>query len=110
MKKILLGLAICFAVSLDAFAGNGYCDSRPSNRERQNCYESGVEAHVSQIKQSLQYLMRSPKLTQQQKQQLQQEQSAWFDKVGRYCNDNVVCLHDAAVERSSYLARQVRNN
>jgi len=103
MKHIFLSLGLLLAFTSNAFAGNGYCDSRPSNRERRNCYQNAVESNVSMIKQNYQYLMSSSRLTQQQKQQLQQDQNAWIDKVGRYCGDNLSCLYESSAERSMSL-------
>ena len=110
MKQVFSALALLFAAFPYAFAGNGYCDSRRSNQEMQSCYQNAIEVNASQIKQNLQYLMRSPKINQQQKQQLQQEQSTWVGKLDRYCGSDMRCVYDAAAERNSYLARQVRNN
>lgn len=103
MKRVLLSTGLFLALASKAFAGNGYCDSRPSNRERQNCYQNAVESNVMMIKQNYQYLMSSSKLTQQQKQQLQQDQNAWIGKVDRYCGDNLSCLYESSAERSMSL-------
>jgi uncharacterized protein YecT (DUF1311 family) len=110
MKRILSALVLVLAASHEAFAGNGYCDSRRSNREIESCYKNVIEVNASQIKQNYQSLLQSPKLTQQQKQQLQQDQSAWIEKLDRYCKNDMRCISDEAAKRNYFLAGQVRNN
>jgi uncharacterized protein YecT (DUF1311 family) len=104
MKTSALILAALSMASSAAFAGNGYCDSRPSRREQQNCYQNAIESNVSLIKQNYQFLMASPKLTQQQKQQLQNDQTAWGNKVDGYCNGNLMCLYESTASRYMFLA------
>ncbi|ONN64979.1 lysozyme inhibitor LprI family protein [Herbaspirillum sp. VT-16-41] len=104
MKNSLVVLTVLSIVSSLALAGNGYCDSRPSRREQQDCYQNAIESNVSLIKQNYQFLMASPKLTQQQKQQLQNDQAAWGNKVDGYCNGNLMCLYESTASRYMYLA------
>lgn len=107
MKNTLLSAGLLLAFASNAFAGNGYCDSRPSNRERQNCYQNAIESNISLIKQNYQFLMSSTKLNQQQKQQLQNDQAAWGNKVDGYCNGNLMCLYESTASRYMYLAGMV---
>lgn len=104
MKNTVFVLTILSITTSAALAGNGYCDSRPSRREQQNCYQNAIESNVSLIKRNYQFLMASPKLTQQQKQQLQNDQAAWGKKVDGYCNGNLMCLYESTSSRYMYLA------
>lgn len=110
MKQIFSALVLFFAAFPYASAGNGYCDSRRSNQEMQSCYQNAIETNLSGIKQNFQYLMRSPKLNQQQKQQLQREHGTWANQVDRQCGNNMLCIYDASAERNSYFSRLVRDN
>lgn len=103
MRNFFLLLSALLFLSSQAIAGNGYCDSRQSNREIENCYKNGIEVSASQIKKNYQLLMQSPKLSQQQKNELQKDQNAWIEKVGSYCGNDIRCASDSAVRRNSYL-------
>lgn len=104
MKTSALMLVALLMASSAAVAGNGYCDSRPSRREQQNCYQNAIESNISLIKQNYQFLMATPRLTQQQKQQLRDDQAAWGNKVDGYCNGNLMCLYESASSRYMHLA------
>lgn len=110
MKQIASALVMLIVLSLNAFAaGNGYCDGRRSNQEVEQCYQNVIEVNASQIKQNYERLMQSPKLTQQQKQQLQQNQSAWVANVSNYCNNDIRCYSDSAKDRNYLLASKLKN-
>ena len=94
-------------LSSQAIAGNGYCDSRQSNREIENCYKAGIEVYAGQIKKNYQLLMQSPKLSQQQKNELQEDQNAWVERLGRYRGNDIRCTSDSAQQRNSYLYLRV---
>lgn len=102
MRNIFFFSALLF-LSSQAIAGNSYCDSRQSNREIENCYKNVIEVYASQIKKNYQLLIQSPKLSQQQKNELQKDQDVWIEKVGRHCGNNFRCAFDVAVDRNSYL-------
>jgi uncharacterized protein YecT (DUF1311 family) len=110
MKQIASALVMLFVLSSNVFAAvNGYCDGRRSNQEVEQCYQNVIEVNVSQIKQNYERLMQSPKLTQQQKQQLQQNQSAWVANVSNYCNNDIRCYSDSAKDRNYLLASKLKN-
>lgn len=78
-----------------------------SNRIVEDCYKNSIEVSVSQIKKNYQILMQSPKVSQQQKDELRKNQDAWIEKVGSYCSNDIRCVYDATVERNSQLYLRV---
>jgi len=110
MKYLLAAVIGMTGISLQAHAGNSYCDSRQPNREVIACYKSGIEVHASQIKKNYQILMQSPKLSPQEKDALRKDQEAWINKVGQHCGSDVRCVHDAAKERNAYLYLRVHKS
>lgn len=103
MKKTILAIAISF-VSFASLA-NGYCNSRPSQAERDNCYRllksngnadpmNGMKLSMAQEVFDLnrRTVERSPKLTSEDRAALLAQMDKFSSEKGGNCNGNMVCL------------------
>lgn len=91
MKTII---AIVFAFfSLNAFAGNDYCDSRPG-QTRQSCYQLAIDGHYKTIARWTKETMGSSKVSAAEKEEFKNKYAPWLERIGRECK-TMNCEYDS---------------
>ena len=100
MKSLFLILSFFFSVN--AFAGNSYCDSRPQQRSKVMCYEQAITMQNNLVQTN--YNALSSKMPSKQFNALVEEGRHWSAEVNNRCTTSLVCVHDSLRNRNDYLA------
>lgn len=107
----ILIITILSFFSVQAFA-NGYCDSRPSQAERERCYRNApsmnrfandsIDKKLNRSTQTLkQYegeVLGSSKLSKEEKDEFKTKQANWKKKL-ETCGDNKQCRYNQTSDR-----------
>lgn len=108
MKKIIASIILTL-ISITAIAGNSYCNNRPTGRDVQRCYVNAIEMQHNMIKQYLQKIYASRKLSHEDKLAVSRSMDAWYDEVQQSCRDNA-CAYDYYVARRNVVIQYYRQN
>lgn len=90
--KYLIAFFIAF-FSLNAFAGNDYCDSRPASI-RQGCYQQIIDGHYKTIARWTNEINASSKVSEAEKKEIREHYGAWLDRIEKQCRTQM-CEHDS---------------
>ncbi len=101
MKKFFITL-IFSLISTVSFAGNGYCDGRPSAREVQRCYVNAVQSQNGIMNSLVEKIMASNKITHQDKAELDKHIEDWSNRVNSTCRSDV-CIYNSLVDYNRQL-------
>lgn len=96
MKKFIAFAALSLVTTLSV-ASNGYCDGRKTQAEVQRCYVNAVQMQNGMIKNIVQQVYASPKLTDEDKRTFAQEHQNWVNWVNKACSNNV-CMYNEMVK------------
>lgn len=98
MKYLIATFLLLLGFS--AYAGNGYCDSRPSPNDRQRCYNLNIGMQNNVLDQTRRKFLTDPKVPEQEKQALRDFDQQWVRDVNASCRTSV-CTYDAIVRYNS---------
>lgn len=101
-RKALPTLFMYFLVS-PVFA-NGYCDSRQTQKDYDNCYRVNIEAQTRLLEKNYREVINHPNLPADNRAKLEQNQNEWTDQVNSQCRDNS-CMLSALENRNSQLRK-----
>lgn len=101
VKKLFISIFLS-AISVGAVAGNGYCDGRKTQAERDNCYRNAVQQQNYQVDTLLTSIYKSDKLTDTDKANFDQSHNKWVVWVNSACKNNV-CVYNELVDRKNLI-------
>jgi len=104
-SRALPALLVC-ALATPVLA-NGYCDSRQTQRDVDNCYRVNVEAQQRILDKNYNEVINHPKLPAANRGKLEQNQNEWANSVNSQCRDNA-CMLSSLENRNSQLRQLYR--
>lgn len=108
-RIFILSFVVIFSSNVLA---NGYCDSRPTQSERQRCYNNIVDPNkaqklgnynsaVTKMFNAKNKISSSPNISKDKKDLINKNHLDWANELKRVCGQqNTSCMHPYVVERT----------
>ncbi|EJV1383949.1 hypothetical protein RXE43_003040 [Pseudomonas aeruginosa] len=108
MKKLTLLITSTLLLSTHIQA-NSYCNSRPTIKDRNNCYRVNIEAQANILKNNYKTLTNLPNHTEHEINLLKQDHAAWENQVQQQCQSEA-CVLQSLMNRNSHLPKLIAAN
>ena len=108
MRKIIALISLSLFASL-SFAGNGYCDGRPTAQAQQSCYASAVSMLNAKVQKNYTAITSSPKISAPTRAAMDKDMNEWAAWVNSACR-NDVCVYNEVMRRNNELVQYYNQN
>ncbi|CAJ3295181.1 Uncharacterized protein conserved in bacteria [Burkholderia pseudomallei] len=107
MNKLIAALALALAAT-QAHAYVDICAMKNSQSEAQQCYQYGANGGMLRMKENYKRILNSPRVSDSEKRELQNNQKKWEKAVDSKCDDNV-CYYRAIGSRNDEIEQFMRS-
>ncbi|MCQ4311067.1 hypothetical protein NAV33_04040 [Pseudomonas stutzeri] len=104
--KSVITIIILTALFSTYIQANSYCNSRPTIKDRDNCYRVSIEAQANILKDNYKTLTNLPSYSEQEASLLRQEHATWEDQVQQQCQTEA-CVLQSLMNRNSHLHKLI---
>ncbi|EPY8494697.1 hypothetical protein AB8Q16_04980 [Pseudomonas aeruginosa] len=107
--KTLIPVIIFASLFSTYTQANSYCNSRPTIKDRDNCYRVSIEAQANILKNNYKTLTNLPSYPEHEANLLRQDHATWENQVQQQCQSEA-CVLQSLMNRNSHLQKLIAAN